>query len=298
MRLPAGFAVGAATHTGLVRRNNEDDYLLGTLGSDGDERLLAAVADGIGGAVGGAEASRAALRGFSAVVLDPSQGMAESERLAAGMLGAKARLAEQVLIAPFLREMGTTLTALLASRHEVHFAHIGDSRLYLLRGGACTQCTQDHAAREPDNVLLAWLGGSRSEGQVQYGSMPTQLGDRWLLVSDGIWGVLQPAELARIATAGKPQQAAERLIAAAMDQGGPDNCTALVVDRSTAAAKAELPLGETPRNRERWPTPRRLVPPRWPLWLLLLSLLLLAELLVRRFFGLDWIASFQQWFRP
>ncbi|MFM1871689.1 MAG: hypothetical protein RL398_1111, partial [Planctomycetota bacterium] len=97
-----------------------------------------------------------------------------------------------------------------------------------------------------------------------------------------------PADLAKVAAGGSPQQAAERLVAAALDRGGPDNATAVVFDRvATAAASTDLPVGETPRNRDRWPSPAILTPPRWPWWLLLVALLFGIELGLRRGLGID-----------
>ncbi|MFM1873938.1 MAG: hypothetical protein RL398_3360, partial [Planctomycetota bacterium] len=192
MRLPPGVAVGAATHTGLVRTNNEDDYLLGTVGEGATGVLLAGLADGIGGAAGGAEASRAALRGLGAVVLDgdPAGGggtpldAADEDAvpfarrlLRDGFAAASERLREQAAAVPHLAEMGTTMTAVLVGGDAVHFGHIGDTRLYLLRDGRARVCTTDHAAREPDNVLLRWLGGRGAKGKPEFGRQETAVGD-------------------------------------------------------------------------------------------------------------------------
>lgn len=303
MRLPPGIAVGAATHTGLVRTNNEDDFLLGTVGDGATSVLFAGLADGIGGAAGGAEASREALRGLGAVVLDgdpaagggtpldatDEDGVPFARRLLReGFAAASDRLREQAAAVPHLAEMGTTMTAVVVGAEAVHFGHIGDTRLYLLRDGRTRVCTTDHAAREPDNVLLRWLGGRSAKGKPEFGRQDTAVGDRWLLLSDGVWSVLDPADLAKVAAGGSPQQAAERLVAAALDRGGPDNATAVVVDRvATAAASVDLPVGETPRNRDRWPAAAVLTPPRWPWWLLLVAALFGLELGLRRGLGID-----------
>lgn len=292
MRVPAGLRVGAATHTGSVRLHNEDDYLLGTVGKGEDALLLAAVADGIGGAAGGAEASRTAVHGLAATVLDASSDAPAEQRLRSGFAAASARLREQAGLMPSLREMGTTLTALLLRGEEVVVGHLGDTRLYRLRGGELEQCTVDHAAREPDNVLLRWLG-AHQDADADFRSLDTAPGDRWLLLSDGVWSVVPDADLRRLAMTGAPAQAAANLVARALDRGGPDNATAVLIEVVVSERdeqKVELPRDERPRNRDRWPRPRSLRAPVWP-WLMLGSALLLGgELLLRRVWGVDVLA--------
>lgn len=296
MRVPAWLRVGAATHTGLVRRNNEDDYLLGTVGEGDAAVFLAAIADGVGGAPGGAEASRAALRGLGAVVLDGGAAAPAEQRLRDGYRAAGERLHEQALMAPFLRDMGTTLTAVVVTAARLHVGHVGDTRLYRWHHGRLARCTEDHAAREPDNVLLRWIGGGRRGVEADFAAFDLVPGERWLLLSDGVWSVLPAVELARLTGRGEPGQVAAALVARALDLGGPDNATAVVLEVGDAGADGaardvELPGGETPSHRDRWPRAPSLSPPRWP-WLLLGAAVLLgAELLLRRFAGLDiWAA--------
>lgn len=301
MRVPPGLRVGAATHTGLVRRNNEDDYLLGTVGEGAPLVFLAAVADGVGGAPGGAEASRAALRGLGAVVLDGGSQLPAEQRLRDGYRAAGERLLEQALAVPSLRDMGTTLTAVVVADGRLYVGHVGDTRLYRWHGGRLLRCTADHAAREPDNVLLRWLGGGLRTVEADYATFDLVPGERWLLVSDGVWSVLPAAELARLAGRGDPAQVARALVARALDLGGPDNATAVVLESvaaapDAAATRVDLPSGETPSHRDRWPPPPSLTPPRWP-WLLLGAALLFgAELVLRRGLGIDvwapWFAGF------
>ncbi len=292
MRLPPGYRVGSATHTGSVRAHNEDDFLLGAVGEGEAALLLGAVADGIGGAAGGAEASRAALRALGACVLDPGGG-APDERLAAGFRAAAARLHEQATLVPFLREMGTTMTVLALCGGRAFVGHVGDTRLYRWRRGRLEQCTEDHAAREPDNVLLRWLGGGRSDADADWKELGTQPGDRWILVSDGVWSVVPPVAFAAIAAKGSPQAAAEALVLGALDGGGPDNATAVVIDVVAGEAEAsvvDLPAEERPRSRDRWPPPPSLRAPRWPWLLLCLALLAGAELALRELWGIDLLA--------
>ncbi len=296
MRIPPGVRVGACTHTGLVRVHNEDDYLVGTVGEAADALLLCGIADGIGGAAGGAEASRTALHGMGAAVLDASSTVDAEARLRAGFAAAAERLAEQATAVPFLREMGTTLTALLLGGGRVVVGHVGDTRLYRLAGSQLEQVTSDHAAREPDNVLLRWVGGGQRRVDADFIVLPASPGDRWLLLSDGVWSVVPPAELQRLGGSGDPNAAAAALVARALDGGGPDNATAVVIEvlePGAAAAAAELPRDERPRNRDRWPRARSLKTPWWPWLVLAVALALGVALLLQRVWGIDvWSARF------
>lgn len=273
MKVPAAFQVGAASHTGCVRVNNEDDFLLGALLPPGPELLLAAIADGMGGAAGGGEASRAALRALGRAVLDAASPVPLPERLAAGFAGAVGRVQEHAAAVPALRDMGTTLTAVCIAGAEAFVGHIGDTRLYLLRAGRSEQATVDHAVREPDNLLTRCIGGGQSRGEPDQRRLVLEPGDRLLLCSDGIWSVLAATQLDRLAAHGAPQVAAEALVAAALAAGGPDNATAVVVEWRPAVAGApprdlDLPSEERHDQGGGWPVPVSLRAPWWP-WLLL-----------------------------
>lgn len=281
MKLPRGIALGVATHTGLVRATNEDDYLIA---DGGDGGLLCAIADGMGGAAGGAEASRSALRAFGVAVIEPPAGAAPATRIAAGYAAACRRVREQALDVPALADMGTTLTAVLLLGDEVHLGHIGDTRVYRLRGGELVQLTQDHALREPDNVLTRCIGGGQVDATPDIGAVPLQRGDRLLLVSDGVWSVV-PAPLLARALAQAPQAAAEQIVRAALAAGGPDNATAIVVASAEAAGgtTVELPREELARVTELTRVVRSLRRPAWP-WLLLVAAVLLALLALARWY--------------
>ncbi|MCA8976704.1 MAG: protein phosphatase 2C domain-containing protein, partial [Planctomycetes bacterium] len=238
MKVPGAFAVGAASHTGRIRVNNEDDYLLGSHRPDRGELLLCAIADGMGGAAGGAEASRTALRALGSTVLDGSDTRAVAARLEVGFQRAAERVFEQATAVPALRGMGTTLTALCLEPGHASVGHIGDTRLYRLRGGGAEVLTTDHALREPDNVLLRCIGGGQVDCNPDFAAVETAVGDRFVLVTDGIWSVLTPARLGALGGRDTTQVAAEALVAAALEAGGPDNATAVVVDVLTVAPSA------------------------------------------------------------
>ena len=301
MKLPSHFDVGAASHTGSVRASNEDDYLIGALLPPDPELLLCAIADGMGGAAGGGEASRSALRALGAAVLDGASRQPMGARLQAGFQAAARRIAEQAEAVPALRDMGTTLTALVLVGERAFVGHVGDTRIYLVRDGACEVLTEDHAVREPDNLLLRCVGGGQATCTADLRELATQPGDRLVLVSDGVWSVVNQASIQRLAAAGTGLGAAEALVGAALAAGGPDNATAVVVVVREPQAGAPvqdlaLPREERPSQGGGWPAPESLRPPWWPWLLLLLALVFVLQIVLWLGFGVDgwsWLRS--QW---
>lgn len=281
MKVPPWLDVGVCSHPGRVRRTNEDDYLLGAVPGSGE--LLAAIADGMGGLAGGAEASRIALRSLGSVVLDgPLPGPA-ADRLRQGCRAARDRVLDAAAAVPALRDMGTTLTALLLRSDTVTIAHVGDTRLYRLRGGRCERLTVDHAVQRPDNLLTRCIGAGQADVEPDLRQEALAAGDRYVLVSDGVWSVLADEAFAERAARSPVQQAAEDLVLAALAAGGPDNATALVVEvgqqpgAGGAPVELDLPRHERPEDPASWPTPRSLRPPVWPWWLLGLATLVLGD---------------------
>jgi protein phosphatase len=270
VKVPAHLQVGACSHTGLVRGGNEDDYLLAGGGPGGT--FLCAVADGMGGLAGGAEASRTALRALGQCVLDEHAAPALAQRLHEGFAAASLRVHEASAAVPSLREMGTTLTALCFQGGEVALGHVGDSRAYRLRAGRCDPISTDHAVRQPENLLTRCIGAGQETVEADVTTFALGPGERFLLVSDGVWSVLPAGVLAKLGERGPPQQAAEALVAEALAAGGPDNATAVVVavvgQPAAGLADVDLPRDERPDDRRDWPRPRSLRGPAWP-WLLL-----------------------------
>jgi protein phosphatase len=301
-------AIGAATHTGCVRRTNEDDYLV--LFPE-DEALLArrgrvlALADGMGGVTGGAEASRAAVRALAEVFLAEEPELDEAEsRMRDGFRRACRRVWQQSRESPSLRGMGTTLTVLNLVDGKVVLGHVGDSRCYLLREGKLALLTQDHAMRGQENRLTRCVGGGRDTEDVDVTALEALPGDRFLLASDGLWDTVPESELRELLAAMEPQAAADEMVSRANVRGGPDNSTALVLRIEAVAANGDgrgelrdvaLPAAETWRA----PAPPRrrmsLRAPVWP-WLLLAASAVLGALAVARSNGFDlletWLARF------
>jgi len=265
---------GVATHVGQVRTGNEDAYLL--------EPPLYAVADGMGGHRGGEVASQLALTTI-----------AESFRKGAAPFADQVRAANRAVFERSgadraVAGMGTTLTAAVIRGEVAHLVHVGDSRAYLLRAGSLRQLTDDHtlvnrmvkageitpeeAEVHPHrNVLVRALG---TEADVPLDERDVGLldGDRLLLCSDGLTGMISEDQIQAILTSteGAPQEAADRLVLAANRAGGVDNITVVVLDvlpddgatedANAPAAGAEAQAAkEEPERPARTPEARR----RW-----------------------------------
>ena len=229
------FTWAGGTHIGEVRSTNEDAFYPERDG--GGDRLLAAVADGMGGHSGGGVASRIAV-----VCAVKTAGPLEDRVEAAD----KAVLAAGRAV-PGLAGMGTTLTlAQFGPGGRLALGHAGDSRAYLLRGGRLDQITTDHnKAHElvemgkitkeeaPNHPYSNWLTqalGFEDELDVEVASIDLEAGDRLMLCSDGLHGELPDGEIRRLLGSGAPSDAVQGLIEAANLEGGRDNITVMVVD--------------------------------------------------------------------
>lgn len=293
MKIPARFRVGVATHTGLVRTANEDDYLLLAPPGERPVALLAAVADGMGGVTGGTEASRSGLRGLASGLLSALDGDVASA-LSRGFEGASARVREQARLVPALHEMGTTLTALACGNDRAVIGHVGDSRAYLLRQGRLEQLTKDHALAEQRNRLLRCIGGGLEDQHPDLIEVELTDGDRLLLCSDGIWGVVDDRTVRDILGQRLPSIAAEQLVAAALAAGGPDNGTAVVVDvvaveSGSPLVEVELSPDEVSRRSDLLRR-SRLGPSRWPWLVLAVAAAFGCFAVFRLAFGIDLLA--------
>ncbi len=246
-RCYAYLAVGAKTDLGQVRENNEDkfDYL-----EPDDPTVLAvkgrvfAVADGMGGHSAGQVASELSLNVFIRSYY--SDGSPE----AVGSLTRAVREANAYVVdvernVPGRNGMGATLTAAAVRDDDLFIAQVGDSRCYLLRNGAMEQLTEDHswvaeqvragtmsledAEKSPfRNVITRSMGGA-PEVEPDVTAVKLVAGDRYLLCSDGLSGMVPDSEIAEILGQGSPSVAAWNLVDRANQYGGKDNITALVL---------------------------------------------------------------------
>ena len=230
----------AQSHVGLVRPGNEDSGYAGP-------RLLV-VADGMGGHAAGEVASAVtveALAGLDGPGPTPDD-MDRDEALTTAITQANQRIRDLVDADPRRSGMGTTVTAMLWTGDGFSLAHIGDSRAYLLRDGELTQLTRDHtyvqalidegriAEEEREShparsLLLQALGGDDVAPDLT--EVGVADGDRVMLCSDGLSGVVERSVIADVLTQETdPQTAADRLVELAVAGGGPDNITCVVAD--------------------------------------------------------------------
>ena len=228
----------ARSDIGLLREGNEDSGYAGP-------RLLV-VADGMGGHAAGEVASSVAVAVLSGLD-DDAPGPALLDRLSSAVHDANAHLRDMVGGDPELEGMGTTLTALLRAGSRFGLVHVGDSRCYLLRDETLQQITHDHtfvqtlvddgriSAEEADHhpqrsLILRALDG-RDEVDLDLSVREAKAGDRYLLCSDGLSGVVSESTLQEtLVSAGDPARAVDALIELALRGGGPDNITAIVAD--------------------------------------------------------------------
>jgi len=244
-----GIEVGSLSDIGLQRANNEDSYLYWE--PDGEQEFrrkgrLAIVADGMGGYEGGQEASRLAVETVrhvydTSVEFDPQKVLVDALQTAHRNIH---RYAEEH---PQFQGMGTTCTALAIVGRQLSFAHVGDSRLYLVREAAVSRLTRDHSyvgrlvesgiVRSEDaeshpqrHILTAALGsGADIEPDIPDSAVLLQKGDTLLLCTDGLWSLVGEQELGLVVPAATPAQSCRKLVDMALERGAPDNVTVLVL---------------------------------------------------------------------
>jgi len=248
----------AKTHTGLVRKENEDNHLIL------DEHGLLAVADGMGGHAHGEVASALAVKILKDAFDDQEaragiEATFENSRregrigrdevierflLRTAIEHANLAIYERALANEALRSMGTTIVALYLSKSSSWVANVGDSRLYRLRDGELSQITEDHSlineylklnlltgdqarAFPMKNIIVRALGLTEWV-EVDTFEIDAAPGDLFLLCSDGLSDLVAEADIREILAGDEPDETLERLIQAALDAGGVDNITVLL----------------------------------------------------------------------
>jgi protein phosphatase len=248
--------VGVATDIGRVREKNDDSYLV--------EEPVFAVADGMGGHKGGDVASQLALATLEARFRDGGRDLAQQIR------DANAAVFERSQSDNSVKGMGTTLTAVVVEGTSALFAHVGDSRAYLLRAGDLRQLTDDHtlvarmvksgeiseaeAEVHPHRSVITRSVGTEPDVDVDEFDVALTDGDRLLLCSDGLTGMVTEEQIVAILSAApNPQDAADRLVRAANRAGGVDNITVVVIDAEAEAGEDTdaPPPGRMAPNRRR-----------------------------------------------
>jgi serine/threonine protein phosphatase PrpC len=250
------FEVGWRTDTGVVRDHNEDAVYVFTGCLDAGESTsgfgLFMVADGMGGHACGEKASALALRTAASCLINgvyvPLLSGVErgAEQPAIGDVVRQAAEAANAAVGRELPGSGTTLTYGVVAGSRLFVGHVGDSRVYLLRGvDAPRALTQDHslvrrlvevgqlteaeAVVHPDRSLLYRAVGQPEALDVDVSTLPLESGDQLLLCSDGLWNMVDEAEIQSVITSSEDvQTACERLVEAANAAGGEDNITVVL----------------------------------------------------------------------
>ncbi len=238
VRMSLSLRFAAGSHKGMIREGNEDSGYAGP-------RLLA-IADGMGGQAAGEVASSEVISTIVALD-DDVPGSDVLTSLGAAVQRANDQLRQMVEEDPALEGMGTTLTALLWTGQRLGMVHVGDSRAYLLRDGVLTQITQDHtwvqrlvdegriteeeAGTHPQRSLLMRALGSGDHVEPDLSIREVRAGDRYLICSDGLSGVVSHQTMEdTLASYQGPQETVQELIQLALRGGGPDNITVIVAD--------------------------------------------------------------------
>lgn len=255
--------VAQKTDVGLVRSENQDFAILSTPEEErlaADRGSLMVVADGMGGHRGGATASRMAATIIKTEYLN-NEFIDPPTSLKRALESANAQIYAAAQTNPELRGMGTTCSALVIRRGVAHFAHVGDSRIYLVRGEEIHQLTQDHSlvasmVREglltkdeaevhPRRNVLQRSMGVIEQVEIDVSSgMPVQTGDTFILCSDGLHGLVKEPEMREVSKL-PIDTATTEFISRAMERGAPDNVTVIVARVEDAPADGALSEDET-----------------------------------------------------
>jgi len=247
------FEVAARTHVGRTRTNNEDNFAVAP------ELALFVLSDGMGGEAAGELASKIAVEeilrhmkevdrdGSVTLLGDANAQFSElTNRLAGAVRRSNRVIWEAAQQHPSQRGMGATVVAALLCAPVLSIAHVGDSRIYLHRAGELQQLTEDHSLvmeqvrrglitkeeaerSEMQNILVRALGAEEAVA-AEMDEVFVMPGDQVLLCSDGLTRMVEDSGIAQvIAESATPQQACDRLVEMANENGGEDNITVVLV---------------------------------------------------------------------
>ena len=226
---------GARSDIGLVRTHNEDSFLV--------RAPLFAVCDGMGGHAAGEVASKIAVDTIGA---NAPEG-ADDVMLGAAVEAANEAVLEGAAAGQGKPGMGCTATCVLIDKNRMAVAHVGDSRVYLLHGGAVVRVTHDHsyveelvdageitadeARTHPSRSIITRALGSDPDMYADHFTLDVAAGDRVIICSDGLSSMVSDKDIEELAvSSATPQAAANNLVSAALTAGGHDNVTVVVVD--------------------------------------------------------------------
>ena len=222
------------TDVGKVRASNQDALIEG--------KMLWGVADGMGGHNGGETASAGARDGLLKALEDKEPSL---DALREGVREANAQIFQQQREDASLSGMGTTLTVMWLSDHFVYLGHVGDSRAYLMRDGKFRQVTDDHslvaelfrlgqltreqAANHPMRNVITRAVGTEENIETDLIVEERRKGDLWLICSDGLYGMVPDDRIEAVLAAHTPRKAADLLMKMALDAGGRDNISLVIL---------------------------------------------------------------------
>ena len=250
----ADVAFATISHVGTVRALNED-----ACGArvEGPRCTLLVVADGVSGREGGEIASQTAVEVTIREYTESPESWGPSKRLYRSVQRANIEIHDRAMVVPELRGMSTTLTAAVIDQGILYAAHVGDSRLYLLRDGKLFQKTKDHtvaaermrmglisaerARQHPDRSTITRSVGTDLIAAVDRITFPLAQGDVVLICTDGLYNVLDDDTVRAHLGVGSPTDACELMVRDANTRGTPDNLTLAVAH--VVGATPEMPSG-------------------------------------------------------
>lgn len=238
------------THQGQVRPNNEDafgEFVSPSDGDPGERGAIFVVADGMGGHRGGEIASTMAVESLREAFEAGLDAADPGKTLVDAFTDANSRILEKSVADAALFGMGTTCTAVALKGGNAYFAHIGDSRAYMVRDGQVTQVSQDHslvgemvrsgilsdedARHHPKrNVITRSLGIQEDVAtDTPHTPLPLRGGDAFLLCSDGLTSYVDDGDIGEALAGTGPDEACHTLVDLANERGGRDNITVQIV---------------------------------------------------------------------
>jgi PPM family protein phosphatase len=249
MKIRPGIELANLTDVGCERAENEDSYCYAE--PESDEELLkrgrlVVIADGMGGQEGGQIASGIAVDTVREVFLNGPAGN-PAAALESAYLSAHLAIQDYAREHPEFTGMGTTCTSAVLHDGHVTFGHVGDSRLYLLRGGTIGRLTRDQsyvqhmveigvispeeAATHPSRNILTSALGAATNVEADFAEEPIRLesSDVLLFCTDGLHGLVSDDEMLEVSSENSPREACVKLVEMAKSRGGPDNITIQIV---------------------------------------------------------------------
>lgn len=256
-------AAAGRSVSGRVRENNEDS--LASVSPEDTTILerkghLLAIADGLGGHEAGQVASATAIAGLVGAYYAPTSPARVEPALQHSVQAANLKVHSAAQRDPSYRSMQTTLSCLALVGVSAYVAHVGDSRIYLLRGDTLTQLTNDHSeaaelirlrlarpeslAEHPRRNVLTRTLGSQLLLRPDFRRVPVQAGDCFVLCTDGLWSEVSNDEIARVAGTNTPDVACEQLIELQLGRASLDNATVQVVRVLSLEGESAVAMGE------------------------------------------------------